>query len=111
MTTASLAINAARAGEDATTEWFSIIAFGRAGDELARHQKGDLVSVAGQMCRTSFIARDGEQRTGWSLTVESILSARTVRPSGRLRQSPSTTTRSHAQAALCGDGVADLYRP
>ena len=51
MTMARLAValpcNAAEAGE--STFWLGVIAFGKQADALAKHQKGDLVSVAGNM--------------------------------------------------------------
>jgi single-stranded DNA-binding protein len=43
--------NAAEAGE--STFWLGVIAFGKQADALAKHQKGDLVSVAGNMHSTS----------------------------------------------------------
>src|SRR5215471_16506879 len=108
MVTASIAVDVARPGEEAPTEWLSVAAFGRAGDELARHQKGDLISVRGGLYRSSFVGRDGQERTSWSLTADAVISARTVRPSGGRRQSPSTISRSSAQTALPSDSLHDL---
>ncbi len=82
MVTASLAVNAARQGTDEDPEWFSLVAFGRTADALVRHAKGDLVAAMGQLYRRHYTDRDGQQRQSWSLTAESILSARTVRPAG-----------------------------
>ena len=94
MVTASLAVDAARFGEAELTEWFSIVAFGKVGEALTRHQKGDLLAVMGALHRTHFAGRDGEQRQGWGLTVESIDSARTVRPGSQRRPAqPRTTAR------------------
>jgi single-strand DNA-binding protein len=47
MLTASLAVDVARAGQDADTEWFDLAAFGKTAEELCRQHKGDLVSVMG----------------------------------------------------------------
>ncbi len=82
MVTASVAVNAGRADADEETVWFSLVGFGRTAETLARHQKGDLLAAMGALHRTRFTGRDGQEREGWSLTVESIMSARTVRPSG-----------------------------
>lgn len=43
----SLPCNAAADGQ--ATFWLGVIAFGKQADTLAKHQKGDLVSVAGNM--------------------------------------------------------------
>ena len=82
MVTASLAVSAGRPDADEETQWFNLIAFGRAAEALARHVKGDLVACMGALYRNRYTARDGQEREGWSLTVESIVSARTVRPGG-----------------------------
>ena len=82
MVTASLAVSAGRPDADEETVWISLAAFGRAAETVARHVKGDLVAAMGPLYRTRFTGRDGQDRQGWSLTVESVVSARTVRPSG-----------------------------
>lgn len=43
----SLPCNAAADGQ--ATFWLGVIAFGKQGEALAKHRKGDLVSVAGNM--------------------------------------------------------------
>ncbi len=82
MVTASLAVSAGRPDADEETVWFSLAAFGRAAETLARHAKGDLLAAMGPLHRTRFTGRDGQERQGWSLTVESVVSGRTVRPGG-----------------------------
>ncbi len=82
MVTASLAVNAARHGADADTAWFNLVAFGRAAKNMMRHAKGDLVACMGGLTKNRYTARDGQERESWSLNVESIVSARTVRPGG-----------------------------
>ena len=82
MTTVSIAVNAARHGADEETVWFSVAAFGRTGETLLRHAKGDLVAAMGTLHRTRFTGRDGVEREGWSLTAETVISGRTVRPGG-----------------------------
>lgn len=102
MTTANLAVNAARAGEDEQTVWFSIAAFARAGEALARHAKGDLLAAMGPLHRTRFTGRDGVEREGWSLTADVIVSARTVRPGGGKRRSDDRDTAAQRQPELAG---------
>jgi single-strand DNA-binding protein len=103
MVTGSLAVNCARQGEDEVMEWFSVAAFGKAGEILARHAKGELIAVMGQLTRTSFTGRDGQQRQGWSITADSILSARTARPGGGKRKQVD-----EAPAADGADGPSGL---
>lgn len=82
MVTVSLAVSAGRPDADEETQWFNLIAFGRAAKDLARHAKGDLVGCMGPLTKNRYTAHNGQEREGWSLTVESIVSARTVRPGG-----------------------------
>ncbi len=82
MVTASLAVSAGRPDADEETVWFSLAAFGRTAETLARHAKGDLLAAMGPLHRTRFTGRDGQEREGWSLNVDAIVSARTVRPGG-----------------------------
>ncbi len=82
MVTVSLAVSAGRPDADEETVWFSLAAFGRTAETLARHAKGDLLAVMGPLHRTRFTRRDGQEREGWSLNVDAIVSARTVRSSG-----------------------------
>ncbi len=102
MVTVSVAVNAARHGAGEETMWISLVGFGKAGEVLARHQKGDLVSAMGPLYRIRFTGRDGTEREGWSMTVESILSARTTRPTGGRKrdaaQRPSSVERDGADA-------------
>ena len=82
MVTVSLAVNAGRPDVGEETQWFNLVAFGRTADALARHVKGDLIGCMGTLYRNRYTGRDGQEREGWSLTVESVVSARTVRPGG-----------------------------
>jgi single-strand DNA-binding protein len=122
MVTASIAIDVARSGDEPATEWVSLVAFGKAGEALAQHGKGDLLSAMGPLTRSTFQGRHGEERTSWSLTAESLLSARTVyeRPcdsntSARPRSAPRRSYSAQRQSAgapvpdLPADDVTDLY--
>jgi single-stranded DNA-binding protein len=61
-------------------EWFSLVAFGTIGEVLAKHDKGDMVAVSGRLTKSAWTGRDGAERAGFSVCVDSIASARTVRP-------------------------------
>lgn len=59
------------------TFWLAITAFGKQAQALAKHQKGDMVSVAGN---------DGGTQTGYQVIADSVISARTTRPGGKKAQ-------------------------
>ena len=103
MVTVSLAVSAGRPDADEETVWFSLAAFGRAAETLARHAKGDLLAAMGPLHRTRFTGRDGQERQGWSLTVESVVSARTVRPSGGRKR--AETAKAAPAGAPAGNGA------
>lgn len=68
------------------TMWLSVLAFGRQADALAKHHKGELVSVAGNMQITQWTGEDGGTKQGWQVIADSVISARTVRPGGKAGQ-------------------------
>ena len=84
MTAASLAVtlDAREGGETGeATLWLDVLAFGRCADDLARHAKGELVSVAGRLQFSRFTSSTtGEARENWQCVADSVISARTVRP-------------------------------
>lgn len=79
------------------TYWLGVVAFGRQADLLAKHQKGDLVSVAGNMQLNQWAGQDGVQKEQPQVIADSVISARTVRPGGN--QHKSTGKKPPAQAA------------
>ncbi len=103
MVTVSLAVSAGRPDADEETVWFSLAAVGRAAETLARHAKGDLLAAMGPLHRTRFTGRDGQERQGWSLTVESVVSARTVRPTGGRKR--AETAKAAPAGASAGNGT------
>ena len=72
------------AGRDADPEtwWLSLMAFGRMAGELAKHRKGDRLAVMGQLQRSRFTKRDGEERESWTLLCDAVLGPRSPRSSG-----------------------------
>jgi single-strand DNA-binding protein len=78
MVTASMVVDLGRDAE--APEWFSLIAFGSAAEVLAKHGKGDMAAISGRLTKSAWKARDGAERSGFSVLVDSIASARTVRP-------------------------------
>ena len=108
MVTASLAVNAGRGDGGEVTVWISIVAFGRTSEMLIRHRKGDLLAAMGSLYRTRFTGRDGENREGWSLTVASLISARTVRPTGGRKRAKPAGARASTAAPTANPNDEEL---
>ncbi len=75
------------AGSDRETKepysvWFSVIAFGRQAEELAKVTKGQTVSVMGRVEQNKWTSQSGEQREGLSIIADAVLAVKTSRPSG-----------------------------
>ncbi len=111
MVTVSLAVSAGRPDADEETVWFSLAAFGRTAETLARHAKGDLLAAMGPLHRTRFTGRDGQERQGWSLTVESVVSARTVRPGGARKRAEAAKPAPAGASAGNGTPFNDPIPP
>ncbi|HAL2367968.1 TPA: single-stranded DNA-binding protein [Escherichia coli] len=93
MTLVSMAVPlpCSQSDDGTATMWLSVLAFGRQADALAKHQKGELVSVAGNMQISQWTDQNGEMRQGWQVIADSVISARTVRPGGRKGQQGQAT--------------------
>ena len=85
----SLPCNAAEDGQ--ATFWLGVLAFGKQADALARHVKGDLVSVAGNMQLNQWTGKDGGTQQGYQVIADSVLSAITARPGGKAGQQGQAT--------------------
>lgn len=96
----SLPCNAAEDGQ--ATFWLGVLAFGKQADALAKHHKGDLVSVAGNMQLNQWTGQDGTTQQGYQIIADSVISARTVRPGGR--RSPITESDKPTQSAAAAPG-------
>ena len=72
-----------RADDGTAMMWLSVTAFGRQADALAKHHKGELVSVAGNMQVSQWTGQNGETRQGWQVIADSVIGARTARPGGK----------------------------
>lgn len=84
--TARLAVSLPKpwgADEDADppTLWLGITVFGERGaEDLARHRKGEMLSVAGRLELRTWSGREGERREGWTVIADSVIGPRTGRP-------------------------------
>ncbi|HHZ3239779.1 TPA: single-stranded DNA-binding protein, partial [Escherichia coli] len=77
MTLARMAVSlpCSQAQDGQATLWLSVLAFGKQADALARHEKGDLISVAGNMQISQWTGQNGEIRQGWQVIADSVISA------------------------------------
>ncbi|PSY40773.1 single-stranded DNA-binding protein [Escherichia albertii] len=93
MTMASMAVPlpCSQADDGTATMWLSVLAFGRQAEALAKHRKGELLSVAGNMQVSQWTGQNGETRQGWQVIADSVISARTVRPGGKKGQQGQAT--------------------
>lgn len=103
----SLPCNAAEDGQ--ATFWLGILAFGKQADALARHVKGDMVSVAGNMQLNQWTGQDGATQQGYQVLAESIISAKTVRPGGGRK--PTTDMDDNKQASAPAPGWEIYNKP
>jgi single-strand DNA-binding protein len=85
--TATLAVDLG-SGEDhdSPPQWFGVVAFGRAAEQLCRLSKGDLLSVSGRLQVNRWRDREGAEREQLQVIADSIVSAKTVRPGGGRRR-------------------------
>ncbi|MCE0825544.1 single-stranded DNA-binding protein [Buttiauxella sp. A2-C2_NF] len=82
------------------TYWLGVVAFGKQAELLAKHQKGDLISVAGNMQLNQWAGQDGVQKEQPQVIADSVISARTVRSGGKTgsqAQAQATSDLNHAQ--------------
>jgi len=83
MARASLAVDVtAHNAEQHETEWLSVVAFGRAAEDLLRCKKGHLVAVSGSLSRNRWKAKDGTEKVTWQVVAEDLHGAGSMRPSG-----------------------------
>ncbi len=92
MAASSLAVNLIRdAPEDTPPEWIAIIAFGRQAEILLRHKKGDLISASGRVQRNIYTNKNGDEISELQIVADSVVSARSVRPSGGKKKTKNET--------------------
>ncbi|EFL2165845.1 single-stranded DNA-binding protein [Escherichia coli] len=105
MTLARMAVSlpCSQAQDGQATLWLSVLAFGKQADQLAGHEKGNVISVSGTMQISQWTGQNGETRQGYQVIADSVISAKTVRPGGSRRK---TTGTQGNQPPAGGD---DLY--
>ncbi|CSS28830.1 single-stranded DNA-binding protein [Escherichia coli] len=92
MTLARMAVSlpCSQAQDGQATLWLSVLAFGKQADQLAGHEKGNVISVSGVMQVSQWTGQDGGTRQGYQIIADSVISAKTVRPGGSRRKTTGT---------------------
>ncbi|EIY2807455.1 TPA: single-stranded DNA-binding protein [Escherichia coli] len=92
MTLARMAVSlpCSQAQDGQATLWLSVLAFGKQADQLAGHEKGNVISVSGTMQVSQWTGQNGETRQGYQVIADSVISAKTARPSGNRRRTTGT---------------------
>ncbi|EJC5083026.1 single-stranded DNA-binding protein [Escherichia coli] len=92
MTLARMAVSlpCSQAQDGQATLWLSVLAFGKQADQLAGHEKGNVISVSGTMQISQWTGQNGDTRQGYQVIADSVISAKTVRPGGSRRKTTGT---------------------
>lgn len=89
MATASVVVDVtARNSEEPASQWFNLLAFGAAADELLRAQKGQMIAALGKLTRGEYTTKAGEVREQWSLMADSVVTVKFAKPTGGRRAAP-----------------------
>lgn len=72
---------------DPPTLWLAVTTFGQTAETLARHAKGECLSVAGRLEMRPYTSRDGEPREGWTCIADRVIGPRSPRPRGGRKRS------------------------
>ena len=80
------------------TLWLNVAAFGRAAEDLARCRVGQCVSVSGRLQFSRYRTRQGEQREGYQVVADTVVSAASQRPRGGGRKRSEATVYGEVEA-------------
>lgn len=83
MATGSVAVSVGSNGEETETLWLGVLAFGKIAESFLKHQKGDLISLSGRAQQNRWTNSEGVENVRLEIIADSVISARTVRPSGK----------------------------
>lgn len=78
--TATIAVTTGE--DDAPPLWLAVVAFGKVAEALARHTKGDLISVGGRLQVNRWRSQDGQDREQLQVITDTVVSSKAVRPGG-----------------------------
>lgn len=74
-----------------TPWWLNLVAFGAKLNLWSVTREVEMLSVTGPMVRSCWKDQNGEVRESWGMVVESLVSARTVRPGHRKARKEART--------------------
>jgi single-strand DNA-binding protein len=104
MTTCTLAIDVTgNNADDPQTLFVGLLAFNRAADDLARASKGETCTAMGKVTRSTYTPAGGEPRDNWSLLADTVVVAKSARPSGRTATSNPSSRRERWESE--GDAI------
>lgn len=109
MAVASVVVNLPIVRSDETEAvWLNLLAFGKVAESLLRHKQGDMVNVAGNVQMSQWTDANGELHSQWQVTADSLISARTTRPSGGRKAKPNGQSNDRHAAAERFQGGAEF---
>ena len=91
--TASMAVSLSDGEDDAVT-WFGVVAFGKVAETLAKHAKGDMVSVSGRLKLNRWRDQSGAEREQLQIVADTVVSVKSVR-SGVSRRAGTDDGRTY----------------
>lgn len=91
MCVTSMAVELQDKDGESHTQWLNVVGFGKSADLLSKQKKGDLASISGRCQINRWTNGDGQEQEQLSVIVDSIISSRVVRPSGKSGQAVSQT--------------------
>jgi len=98
MATASLVVDlTGYNAEEPASQWFNVLAFGTAAEALLRGGKGEMCGCIGRVTRGTYTTAAGEVREQWSLLADSVVTAKSAKPSGRARPQGEAPSRGAAR--------------
>ncbi len=97
MAAATIAVDVSTQRDPHATHWLPLIAFSQQAESLLKHQSSDCIAVCGRLQRNVWTDKEGVEHIELQMVVDTLNSARTVRPGGK---------RACAKSA----GVRDDYR-
>ncbi|PHI29493.1 single-stranded DNA-binding protein [Budvicia aquatica] len=77
------------------TFWLGVVGFGKLAEILASHEKGDLISVSGNMQVNQWTDKAGVAQTGYQVVADTVISAKAVSPKAN-NGAPQSSTPPNA---------------
>ncbi|MCU7836717.1 MAG: single-stranded DNA-binding protein [gamma proteobacterium symbiont of Taylorina sp.] len=107
MCSGSIACDATPFGsEEQQTIFYNLTAFNYLAKDLAKHKKGDLISLMGKVTLNVWIDAQGVKQENHRILVDSLVSAKTVRPyTGRKKLQKKSTPQQDDDSDMPSDDI------